>query len=47
MQPFNVVRARTSDLLIPADSEFVLEGVVHANRRHAEGLLLTSLKPTT
>ncbi len=37
MQPFNVVRARTSDLLIPADSEFVLEGVVHANRRHAEG----------
>lgn len=37
MQPLEVVRARTVDLLIPAETEFVLEGTVHLNRLHAEG----------
>jgi UbiD family decarboxylase len=37
MQPLQVVRAKTVDLLIPAESEFVLEGTVYRDRRHAEG----------
>ena len=32
-----VVRATTVDLLIPAEAEFVLEGTVYRDRRHAEG----------
>lgn len=37
MQPFRVVKAVTSDLLVPAESEFVLEGTVFLDRLHAEG----------
>jgi len=37
LQPLQVVRARTVDLLIPAETEFVLEGTVYRDRRHAEG----------
>jgi UbiD family decarboxylase len=36
-QPLNLVRAKTSDLYIPAEAEFVLEGTVYTGRRHAEG----------
>ena len=37
LEPLQVVRAMNSDLLIPADAEFVLEGTVFRDRRHAEG----------
>lgn len=37
MQPFRVVKAVTSDLLVPAESEFVLEGTITLDRTHAEG----------
>ncbi len=37
LQPLQVVRAKTVDVFVPADSEFVLEGRVYLNRRHAEG----------
>jgi len=37
MEPLQVVRALTTDLLVPAESEFVLEGTVYRDRRHAEG----------
>jgi len=37
LEPFEVVKARTSDLLIPAEAEFVIEGTVYRDRRHAEG----------
>ncbi|MBN1956188.1 MAG: UbiD family decarboxylase [Anaerolineae bacterium] len=37
LQPLSVVRARTVDVLIPAEAEFVLEGTVYRDRRHAEG----------
>jgi UbiD family decarboxylase len=37
LEPLQVVRARCSDLYIPAECEFVLEGTVVADRRHAEG----------
>jgi 2,5-furandicarboxylate decarboxylase 1 len=37
LEPFQVVKARTSELLIPADTEFVIEGTVHLDRTHAEG----------
>lgn len=36
-QPVNLVHAKTVDLLVPAEAEFVLEGTVYADRRHAEG----------
>ena len=32
-----MVRALTSDLLIPAETEFVIEGTVHLDHTHAEG----------
>jgi UbiD family decarboxylase len=32
-----LVRAKTVDVLVPAEAEFVIEGVVHRDRRHAEG----------
>ncbi|MFZ2096643.1 MAG: UbiD family decarboxylase [Anaerolineales bacterium] len=32
-----LVHAKTVDLLIPAETEFVLEGTVYNDRRHAEG----------
>jgi UbiD family decarboxylase len=37
LQPFKVVKAHTSDLLIPAEAEFVIEGTVYRDRTHAEG----------
>jgi len=37
LESFQLVKAKTADLLIPANSEFVLEGTVYRDRRHAEG----------
>jgi 2,5-furandicarboxylate decarboxylase 1 len=37
LTPFEVVKAHTSDLLIPAEAELVIEGTVYRDRRHAEG----------
>jgi UbiD family decarboxylase len=37
LESFQVVKAHTSDLLIPAEAEFVVEGTVYRDRRHAEG----------
>jgi len=35
--PPAVTRAKTVDLMIPADAEFVIEGTIYRDRRHAEG----------
>ncbi len=40
MQPVRVVKAHTVDLLIPADTEFVIEGTIYRDRRHPEGPFL-------
>ncbi|MFX1570036.1 MAG: UbiD family decarboxylase [Promethearchaeota archaeon] len=37
LEPIKVVKAKTVDLIIPAESEFVLEGRVYFEERHAEG----------
>ena len=37
LEPFEVVQAHTADLWIPAEAEFVIEGTVYRDRRHAEG----------
>ncbi len=37
LQPLTVVQARTVDVLVPAEVEFVLEGTVYYDQRHAEG----------
>lgn len=37
MDRFQVVRALTCDLLVPAETEFVIEGTAYLDRRHAEG----------
>jgi 2,5-furandicarboxylate decarboxylase 1 len=37
LEPIQVVRAKTVDVNIPAEAEFVLEGTVYNDRRHAEG----------
>jgi UbiD family decarboxylase len=37
LEPLQVVRAKTVDLLVPAEAEFVLEGTVFLERTHAEG----------
>jgi UbiD family decarboxylase len=37
LEPLTLVKAKTVDLLVPAEAEFVLEGTVYLNRRHAEG----------
>ena len=37
LEPLNVVRAKMVDVLVPAESEFVLEGTVYLDRTHAEG----------
>jgi 2,5-furandicarboxylate decarboxylase 1 len=37
LQPLPLVRATTVDLFVPAEAEFVLEGTVYRDRRHAEG----------
>ena len=40
LEPFDVVRAKTSDLLLPANTEFVIEGTIFLDRIHAEGPFL-------
>lgn len=37
LEPLSVVKARTVDLWVPADAEFVIEGKISLNRTHAEG----------
>lgn len=37
LEPLQVTRAKTVDLNVPAEAEFVLEGTVYRDRRHAEG----------
>ena len=37
LEPTPLARARTVDLLVPAEAEFVLEGTVYLDRLHAEG----------
>lgn len=37
LAPLSVVRAKTVDLMIPAEAEFILEGTVYRDRRHSEG----------
>jgi UbiD family decarboxylase len=37
LQPLEVVKARTVNVYVPAEAEFVLEGTVYRDRRHAEG----------
>jgi 2,5-furandicarboxylate decarboxylase 1 len=37
LEPFSITPAKTVDILVPAESEFVLEGTVYYDRRHAEG----------
>jgi UbiD family decarboxylase len=37
LEPVPVVKAKTVDLYVPAEAEFVLEGKVYFDRRHAEG----------
>ncbi len=37
LEPLQAVRAKTVDLLVPADTEFVLEGTIYLDRKHAEG----------
>jgi 4-hydroxy-3-polyprenylbenzoate decarboxylase len=37
LEPLPVVRAKTVDVLIPAQAEFVIEGTVYRDKRHAEG----------
>jgi 2,5-furandicarboxylate decarboxylase 1 len=37
LEPFEVVKAHSVDLYVPADAEFILEGRVYLNERHAEG----------
>jgi UbiD family decarboxylase len=37
LEPIKLVKAHSSDLLIPAEAEFVLEGRVYSKERHAEG----------
>lgn len=37
LESLDVVKAKTLDLYVPAEAEFVLEGKVYADQRHAEG----------
>jgi len=37
MEPIQLVRAKTSNLLIPAETEFVIEGTIYLDKTHAEG----------
>jgi anhydromevalonate phosphate decarboxylase len=36
-EPLHLVKAKSVDLLIPSEAEFVLEGTVYRDRRHVEG----------
>lgn len=37
MEPLKVVRAKTVDVFVPAESEFILEGTIYLDERHDEG----------
>lgn len=37
MEPLQLVHAKSVDVFVPAESEFVLEGTVYLDRKHAEG----------
>jgi UbiD family decarboxylase len=37
LQSLQVVKAKTVDIFVPAEAEFILEGTVYLNRRHSEG----------
>ncbi len=37
LEPLQVVHAKTVDLYIPAEAEFVLEGTIYLDRQHVEG----------
>lgn len=37
LEPLKLIKAKTVDLMIPAEAEFVLEGTVFRDRTHAEG----------
>jgi len=37
LEPLPVTRAKTVDVYVPAEAEFILEGTVYLERRHAEG----------
>jgi UbiD family decarboxylase len=37
LEPIRVTKAKSVDLLVPADAEFILEGRVYLNQKHAEG----------
>jgi 2,5-furandicarboxylate decarboxylase 1 len=37
LEPLQVVRAKTVDVFVPAESEIVIEGTVYLNRTHPEG----------
>ena len=37
LETFQVVKAVTSDLLVPAETEFVIEGTIYLDKIHAEG----------
>ncbi|MBN1214723.1 MAG: UbiD family decarboxylase [Candidatus Lokiarchaeota archaeon] len=37
LEPINITKAKTVDLLVPAESEFILEGRVFLEEKHAEG----------
>jgi UbiD family decarboxylase len=37
LEPLQVIKAKTVDLLVPAEAEFVLEGTVYLDRLHTEG----------
>jgi UbiD family decarboxylase len=37
LEPFHAVRAKTSDILVPAETEFVIEGTIYLDKTHAEG----------
>lgn len=38
-EPVRLARCRTSDVLVPADAEIVLEGLIHGDERIPEGLV--------
>jgi UbiD family decarboxylase len=37
LEPFQVVKAITSEILVPAETEFVIEGTIYLDKTHAEG----------
>ncbi len=37
LEPLRIVKAKTVNVMIPAEAEFVIEGTVYRDRRHAEG----------